>query len=53
MTATTRSEAPIAIEGNGVELRMQEIGGDMTTAFVHLPKGADLGPALKGRTIGQ
>jgi hypothetical protein len=48
MTATTRSEAPIAIEGNGVEFRMQDIGGDMATAFVHLPKGADLGPALKG-----
>jgi hypothetical protein len=48
MTATTRSEAPIAIEGNGVELRAQDIGGDMTTAFVHLPEGADLGPALTG-----
>ncbi|MGF1425759.1 hypothetical protein [Kitasatospora sp. LaBMicrA B282] len=48
MTATKRDDAPIAIEGNGVELRMQDIGGDMTTAFVHLPEGADLGPALVG-----
>jgi hypothetical protein len=38
----------VAIEGNGVELRMQDIGGKMTTAFVRLPKGADLGPALVG-----
>jgi hypothetical protein len=48
MTAITRLEAPVAIEGDGVELRMQEIGGDLTAAFVRLPKGADLRPALKG-----
>lgn len=48
MTAITRQQAPVAIEGDGVELRSQEIGGDMTAAFVRLPKGADLRPALAG-----
>lgn len=48
MAATTRQRTPIAIEGDGIELRMQEIGGEMTVAFVHLPAGADLGPALAG-----
>jgi hypothetical protein len=48
MTGISRSDAPIAIEGDGVELRMRELGGDMTAAFVRLPKGADLRPALVG-----
>lgn len=48
MRSISRAEAPIAIEGDGVELRMQEVGGGMTTAFVRLPKGADLRPALTG-----
>lgn len=48
MTATTRQDTPVAIEGDGVELRMQEIGGGLTVAFVHLPAGADLSPALVG-----
>jgi hypothetical protein len=48
MTATTRESTPVAIESDGVELRKTEIGGDMTVAFVHLPAGADLGPALVG-----
>jgi len=48
MKAISRAEAPVAIEGDGVELRMQELGGGMTTAFVRLPKGADLRPALAG-----
>lgn len=46
--ATTRNDAPVAIEGDGVELRMQEVGGDMTVAFVTFPKGTDMAPALKG-----
>ena len=46
MNAVKREDVPVAIEGDGVELRMQEIGGDLTVAFVHLPKGADLRPAL-------
>jgi hypothetical protein len=48
MTGITRGDAPVAIEGSGVELRMRKVGGDMTAAFVQLPKGADLRPALAG-----
>ncbi|WDT58480.1 hypothetical protein [Streptomyces sp. G7(2002)] len=48
MTATTRNDAPIAIEGGGVELRMQEVGGDMSVAFVTIPQGTDLAPAFRG-----
>jgi hypothetical protein len=48
MKALTRAEVPVAIEGDGVELRMAEIGGGMTTAFVRVPKGADFRPALAG-----
>lgn len=48
MTATTRNDTPVAIEGNGVELRMQEVGGDMAVAFVRFPKGTDMAPAVKG-----
>lgn len=48
MTGIARADAPIAIEGDGVELRMREVGGDMTAAFVRLPEGADLRPALAG-----
>jgi hypothetical protein len=42
MTAISRQDAPVAMEGDGVELRMREIGGDLTTAFVRLPKGEAL-----------
>ena len=48
MNAITRAQAPVAIEGDGVEFRKQEIGGGMSAAFVRLPKGADLRPALAG-----
>ncbi|GAA2353412.1 cupin domain-containing protein [Nonomuraea africana] len=48
MTATTRMDVPVAIEGDGVELRMQEVGGGMTVAFVRFPKGTDMTPAVKG-----
>lgn len=48
MAGISRSDAPIAIEGDGVELRIHELGGDMTAAFVRLPKGADLRAALVG-----
>lgn len=48
MKAITREQAPIAIEGDGVELRTERVGGGMSTAFVRLPKGADLRPATKG-----
>lgn len=48
MTATTRTETPVEIEGDGLEVRFQEIGGDMTVAFIRLPQGTDMAPALKG-----
>jgi hypothetical protein len=48
MRATTKAETPIAIEGDGVELRTREIGGGMSVAFVTVPKGADFRPALSG-----
>lgn len=48
MTATTWNETPVAIEGPGAELRMKEIGGDLTVAFARFSKGTDMGPALKG-----
>lgn len=48
MKAVLRSEVPVVIEGDGVEVRLQEIGGGMSTSFIRLPQGADLGPALKG-----
>ena len=48
MKAISRAEARVAIEGDGVELRMQKLGGGMTTAFVRVPEGADFRPALAG-----
>ncbi len=48
MNATTKAQAPIAIEGGGVEVRLQEIGGGISAGFVSLPAGADLRPATKG-----
>jgi hypothetical protein len=48
MKAVKREDVPIAIEGDGVEFRRQEIGGDLTVAFVHLPQGTDFRPALAG-----
>lgn len=48
MAGISRQDAPVAIEGDGVELRMREVGGDMTAAFVRAAAGTDLRPALKG-----
>jgi hypothetical protein len=48
MTGFSREDAPVAVEGNGVELRMREVGGEMTAAFVRLPRGADLRASLAG-----
>ncbi|WP_406861618.1 hypothetical protein ABZO31_14550 [Streptomyces sp. HUAS MG47] len=47
MTAFTREDVPVAIQANGVEVRLQEVG-EMTLSFIHLPQGTDMGPALKG-----
>ena len=48
MKAIRPEHAPVAIEGDGVELRAERVGGGMSAAFVRLPKGADLRPALTG-----
>jgi hypothetical protein len=48
MGAVTRQDLPIVVEGDGVEVRVQEIGGGMSASFIRLPEGTDLGPALKG-----
>ncbi|MFF7244827.1 hypothetical protein ACFZBU_13120 [Embleya sp. NPDC008237] len=48
MTATTRDDTPVAIQGDGVELRTRDVGGGMSVAFVRLPQGTDMGPGLEG-----
>ncbi|QKW08381.1 hypothetical protein HUT18_20410 [Streptomyces sp. NA04227] len=48
MTAATREQTPVVIEGGGVELRRQSIGPDVSVAFARLPKGTDMRPALAG-----
>lgn len=48
MNAIRQQDAPIAIDGGGLEYRKQEIGGGMSTSFVRVPAGADLRPALAG-----
>ncbi|MDW4910146.1 hypothetical protein RB628_33660 [Streptomyces sp. ADMS] len=48
MTATTRNDVPTALEGDGVELRTQVIGGGFSVGYVTLPQGTDMGPAFKG-----
>jgi hypothetical protein len=40
-------EVPVKIAGEGVEVRLTEVGA-MTMAFIRLDKGVDLGPALVG-----
>jgi hypothetical protein len=47
MRTISRQDVPIAIEGDGVELRMRE-EGDLTVSFVRLRGGVNLVPALKG-----
>lgn len=48
MSAFQQQQVPVAIEADGVELRKEVIGGDMTVAFVRARKGVDLRPPLKG-----
>jgi hypothetical protein len=48
MTGISREEVPMAIEGDGVEFRMTEFGGELSVAFVRVPQGADFRPALAG-----
>jgi hypothetical protein len=47
MQAINRDEVPVAVEGEGVELRTQKVG-ETTVAFVTLEEGTDLSPATKG-----
>ncbi|MEU9172374.1 hypothetical protein AB0D34_32075 [Streptomyces sp. NPDC048420] len=48
MTAAARNDIPVALEGDGVELRTKPIGGGMSVGWISLPEGTDMGPALKG-----
>ncbi|MEH6373219.1 hypothetical protein V7793_02480 [Streptomyces sp. KLMMK] len=48
MTSTTRDEAPVVLQAEGVEVRTQEIGGGMSVLYLSAVKGTDLGPALEG-----
>lgn len=48
MTGVEQHQVPVAVEADGVQLRKQPIGGDMTVAFVRARKGVDLRPPLKG-----
>ncbi|MGW0864539.1 hypothetical protein [Streptomyces sp. NPDC002611] len=48
MTAATRNDVPVALGGDGVEVRNMPIGGDMSVSYISLPQGTDMGPALKG-----
>lgn len=47
MVAFAREDFPVAIEGDGVEFRMRELG-DLAMAWVRLPEGANLAPLLHG-----
>jgi hypothetical protein len=44
-----REEVPVALEGEGVEVRLEEFGGGMTLGFFRIPKGMDLRPLLRGQ----
>lgn len=48
MTATTRDQTPVVLAGDGVELRLKEIGGGFSVAFMRLSQGMEMAPALKG-----
>ncbi len=48
MTSTTYDEAQVAFAAEGVEVRTQELGGDMSVLYMRASKGTDLGPVLKG-----
>ncbi len=47
MEAKTAGEVPVVIAGEGVEVRLIEVG-EMTMSFIRLAQGVDLGPALVG-----
>lgn len=39
MTAATRNDAPVALAGDGVELRTQPMGGGMSVGYITVPRG--------------
>jgi hypothetical protein len=47
MQSLTFADIPVAVDGEGVDFRSQEVG-DMSIAWVKLDAGADLRPALSG-----
>lgn len=47
MERLPRTEVPVVIDNDGVELRMRDAGA-LTVCFVRLPAGANLAPALRG-----
>ncbi len=47
MSVITRTDLPVAIEGDGVEFRMDRVGAQ-SVAWVRLPAGTDLRPGLAG-----
>ncbi|MFF5706397.1 hypothetical protein ACFY7H_28520 [Streptomyces sp. NPDC012794] len=48
MAKTTREGTPLELEGDGLEIRLKEIGGDLTVGFFRLPEGTDMSEPLKG-----
>ncbi|GAA2714533.1 MULTISPECIES: hypothetical protein [Streptomyces] len=48
MTSTTWDETPVTFTGGGVEIRTQQLGGDMSVLYMRASEGADLSPRLKG-----
>ena len=47
MLAINWTDLPVALAGDGVEVRATEVG-DFTAGWFRLAKGTDLGPALVG-----
>lgn len=48
MTAATRDDVPVALAGDGVEVRTKPMGGGMSVGYISLQEGTDMGPAFKG-----
>lgn len=47
MESFTRETMNVAMEGDGLDIRLDQ-AGDMTVGFFQLPSGADLRPLLQG-----
>jgi hypothetical protein len=49
MVAVKRQDTPVAMAGDdGVEVRVAEIGGDMSVSYIRIPKGTDFSVPMKG-----